>query len=49
MFERAKKLFPDAEQRVLDGATDFVMYQEPERFAGVLADFARRHHMPGTA
>jgi len=43
MFERAQKLFPDAEPRVLEGATDFVMYQEPERFAAVLADFAKRH------
>ena len=43
MFERAKKLFPDVEQRVLEGATDFVMYQEPERIAGVIADFAKRH------
>ena len=42
MFERAKKLFPDAEPRVLEGATDFVMYQEPERFAGAIADFARK-------
>jgi pimeloyl-ACP methyl ester carboxylesterase len=43
MFERAKKLFPDVETRLLEGATDFVMYQEPERFAGVIADFAKRH------
>ena len=43
MFERAKKLFPDAEARVLEGATDFVMYQEPERFAAAIAEFARRH------
>jgi len=43
MFERAKKLFPDAEPRVLEGATDFVMYQEPERFAGAIAEFAKRH------
>lgn len=42
MFERAKKLFPDAEPRVLEGATDFVMYQEPERFAGAIADLARK-------
>ena len=42
MFERATKLFPGAEVRVLEGATDFVMYQEPERFAGVIADFAKR-------
>jgi len=43
MFERAKQLFPDAEPRVLEGATDFVMYQEPERFAGAIAEFAKRH------
>jgi pimeloyl-ACP methyl ester carboxylesterase len=43
MFERTKKLFPDAEARVLEGATDFVMYQEPERFAAAIAEFARRH------
>jgi pimeloyl-ACP methyl ester carboxylesterase len=42
MFERARRLFPDAEARVLEGATDFVMYQEPERFAAMLGDFARR-------
>ena len=42
MFERGKKLFPDAESRVLEGATDFVMYQEPVRFAGAIADFAKR-------
>jgi len=42
MFERAQKLFPDAESRVLEGATDFVMHQEPARFAGVIAEFAGR-------
>ena len=42
MFERAQQLFPDAQSRVLEGATDFVMYQEPARFAGVLAEFAKR-------
>jgi len=42
MFERAQKLFPNAESRSLEGATDFVMYQQPERFAGALADFAKR-------
>jgi haloalkane dehalogenase len=42
MFERAKKVFPDAHSRALEDATDFVMYQEPARFAGALADFAKR-------
>jgi pimeloyl-ACP methyl ester carboxylesterase len=42
MFERAKKLFPDAESRVMEEATDFVMVQDPARFAGVIADFAKR-------
>ncbi|MGQ0655161.1 MAG: alpha/beta fold hydrolase [Betaproteobacteria bacterium] len=46
MFERVKKLFPDAEPQVLEGATDFVMYQEPARLAGVIADFARRRGSP---
>jgi pimeloyl-ACP methyl ester carboxylesterase len=45
MFERTKKLFPDAEPCILEGATDFVMYQEPARFAGAISDFARRHHI----
>ena len=40
MFERGKALFPDAESAIIEGATDFVMYQEPGRFAGHLAAFA---------
>jgi pimeloyl-ACP methyl ester carboxylesterase len=42
MFERAVALFPGAEAVVLEGATDFVMYQEPERLAAAMAAFARR-------
>ena len=33
---------PGDEARVLEDATDFVMYQEPARLAAVLADFAKR-------
>jgi pimeloyl-ACP methyl ester carboxylesterase len=43
LFERAQKLFPDAESHIFEGATDFVMYQEPARFAATIADFAKRH------
>ena len=42
MFERGVALFPGAETVVLDGATDFVMVQEPERLAAAIAAFARR-------
>jgi haloalkane dehalogenase len=42
MLERAVALFPGAEKAVLEGATDFVMYQEPERLAAAMAAFARR-------
>jgi pimeloyl-ACP methyl ester carboxylesterase len=41
MFERGRKLFPDAESAVIEGATDFVMYQEPKRFAAALSAFAK--------
>jgi haloalkane dehalogenase len=42
MFDRAVALFPGAESVVLEGATDFVMYQEPERLAAAMAAFAAR-------
>jgi len=46
MFERAVALFPGAESVVLEGATDFVMFQEPERLAAAMAAFARRPGSP---
>lgn len=46
MFERGKQLFPGAESHAIEGATDFVMYQEPERFAEAIAAFARRRGSP---
>ena len=39
MHERACRLFPEARVVWLEGATDFVAEQEPERFAGVLRNF----------
>lgn len=39
MHARATALLPGARAVTLDGATDFVAEQEPERFAAVLADF----------
>ncbi|MBL8699048.1 MAG: alpha/beta fold hydrolase [Alphaproteobacteria bacterium] len=38
MHERAVRLLPAARTVTLDGATDFVAEQEPERFAAVLRD-----------
>jgi pimeloyl-ACP methyl ester carboxylesterase len=46
MFERGRPLFPGAEFGVLEGATDFVMYQEPERLAAAIAAFAMRRGSP---
>lgn len=38
MHERAVRLLPAARTVTLDGATDFVAEQEPERFAAVMAE-----------
>jgi len=46
MFERGVALFPGAETAVLEGATDFVMFQEPERLAAAIAGFAKRPGSP---
>ncbi len=41
MHPRAEALLPKARAIVLDGATDFVAEQEPERFATVLQEFLK--------
>jgi len=43
MHERAVAALPKAEAVLLDGATDFVAEQEPQRFADVIAGFLRRN------
>ncbi len=42
MQPRARDLLPDLESLVLEGATDFVALQEPERYADAVADFILR-------
>ncbi len=42
-FEDARRLLPDAEWELFDGATDFVAADEPERFAGRLRRFLGAH------
>ena len=46
MFQRGVAMFPGAETTVLEGATDFVMFQEPERLAAAMAAFATRPGSP---
>jgi pimeloyl-ACP methyl ester carboxylesterase len=43
MHPRAQALLPNAEAVILDGATDFVAEQEPERFVRCVTDFIARY------
>lgn len=47
MHARAVALLPKAQSVWLEGATDFVAEQEPERFAGCLTDFITSHPLVG--
>jgi predicted acylesterase/phospholipase RssA len=47
MHPRAQALLPAAEAVTLDGATDFVAEQEPERFARCVTDFIARQRSAG--
>ncbi|NIR58349.1 MAG: hypothetical protein GWO02_01920, partial [Gammaproteobacteria bacterium] len=42
-FEDARRLLPDAEWELVEGATDFLAADDPERFTGRLRRFFEAH------